>query len=29
MTAGRAAGFDVLHVRHPNDVPGILVAAGI
>ena len=29
MTAGRAAGFDVLQVRHPNDVPDILLAAGI
>ena len=29
MTAGRAAGFAVLPVRHPEDVPSVLTAAGI
>jgi beta-phosphoglucomutase len=29
MAAGRAAGFEVLQVRHPNDVPEVLRAAGI
>src|SRR3954462_13192462 len=29
MAAGRAAGFQVLQVRHPDDVPEILRAAGI
>jgi beta-phosphoglucomutase len=29
MAAGRAAGFEVLQVRHPNDVPELLLAAGI
>jgi beta-phosphoglucomutase len=29
MAAGRAAGFDVLAVKHPNDVPDVLRAAGI
>jgi beta-phosphoglucomutase len=29
MEAGRAAGFDVLRIRHPNEVPEVLRAAGI
>jgi beta-phosphoglucomutase len=29
MAAGRAAGFEVLQVRHPNDVPDVLRTAGI
>jgi beta-phosphoglucomutase len=29
MTAGRAAGFEVLPVRHPEDVPSVLSTAGI
>ena len=29
QAAGRAAGFEVLPIRHPNDVPGVLTAAGI
>lgn len=29
MAAGRAAGFEVIQVRHPNDVPLLLEAAGI
>jgi beta-phosphoglucomutase len=29
MAAGRAAGFQVLPVGHPDEVPGILAAAGI
>lgn len=29
MTAGRAAGFEVLQVRHPNEVPGLLQQAGL
>jgi len=29
MAAGRAAGFQVLQVRHPDDVPAVLSAAGI
>ena len=27
--AGRAAGFQVLQIRHPNDVPEVLRTAGI
>ena len=29
MAAGRAAGFQVLQVRHPDEVPNVLSAAGI
>jgi HAD superfamily hydrolase (TIGR01509 family) len=29
MAAGRAAGFEVIQVRHPNEVPGLLKAAGV
>ena len=29
MAAGRAAGFQVLHIVHPDDVPAVLSAAGI
>jgi beta-phosphoglucomutase len=29
MAAGRAAGFQVLQVRHPSEVPDVLRAAGI
>ena len=29
MAAGRAAGFQVLPVRHPEDVPNVLSTAGI
>lgn len=29
MAAGRAAGFEVLPVKHPEDVPNVLSAAGI
>jgi beta-phosphoglucomutase len=29
IAAGRAAGFEVLPIRHPNDVPDVLRAAGI
>lgn len=29
QAAGRAAGFEVLPIRHPNDVPDVLRAAGI
>ena len=29
MASGRAAGFEVLQVRHPNDVPEVLRGAGI
>ena len=29
MTAGRAAGFQVLQVQHPSDIPKVLSAAGI
>ena len=29
MAAGRAAGFEVLQVRHPEEVPALLSAAGI
>jgi beta-phosphoglucomutase len=29
MAAGRAAGFQVLQIRHPNEVPEVLRAAGI
>jgi beta-phosphoglucomutase len=29
MEAGRAAGFEVLQIRHPNEVPGVLREAGI
>jgi hypothetical protein len=29
MTSGRAAGFEVLQIRHPNEVPEVLRGAGI
>ena len=29
MAAGRAAGFQVLQIRHPNEVPDVLRGAGI
>ena len=29
IASGRAAGFEVLRIRHPNEVPGVLRAAGI
>ena len=29
MAAGRAAGFQVLQIRHPNEVPEVLRTAGI
>jgi beta-phosphoglucomutase len=29
MAAGRAAGFQVLQIRHPNEVPDVLRTAGI
>jgi beta-phosphoglucomutase len=29
LTSGRAAGFDVIQVGHPNDVPDLLLAAGV
>jgi beta-phosphoglucomutase len=29
QASGRAAGFEVLAIRHPNDVPGVLRGAGI
>ena len=29
IASGRAAGFEVLPVKHPNDVPDVLRAAGI
>jgi HAD superfamily hydrolase (TIGR01509 family) len=29
IASGRAAGFEVLRIGHPNEVPGVLRAAGI
>ncbi len=29
QASGRAAGFEVLAIKHPNDVPGVLRGAGI